>query len=63
MRKEYTIITILENGKTLEPITRKTEKGMSDYANRMFSKYGENITVEVYCENSLGMYLFRTYHA
>ena len=62
--REYTMITTLANGKMLAPVTRKTEQGMSDYANRMFDKYGFEITVHVYCENSVGdIYLYTAYHA
>ena len=46
--KERYLITTLENGKTLATVCRNTEKGASDYANKMFSKYGEGITVEEY---------------
>lgn len=35
-----------------EIVTRKTANGISSYANRMFSKYGENVNVKV-------VYLYR----
>ena len=46
MGKERYLITTLANGKKFEPVVRMTEKGASDYANKMFAKYGEAITVE-----------------
>jgi hypothetical protein len=50
MKKNNTrfLFTTLENGKQLAMVTRQTEKGASDYANRMFKKYGDFITVEEY---------------
>ena len=64
MKREYTMITTLANGTTLAPVTRKSEEAMSNYANRMFAKYGEEITVDVYCETSMGdFFLYTTYHA
>lgn len=46
-KRDYIITTILGNGKHLKPVIRKTEKGISDYANRMYRKYGDEVTVEV----------------
>lgn len=48
------IATYVNAGGTIstEIVTRKTANGISSYANRMFSKYGENVNVKV-------VYLYR----
>lgn len=48
------IATYINAGGTIstEIVTRKTANGISSYANRMFSKYGENVNVKV-------VYLYR----
>lgn len=64
MNREYILTTTLENGETLKPVMRKTEKGISNYANKMFSKYGEYVTVEVgFFDNALNWIPHCTYHA
>lgn len=64
MKREYILTTILEDGKALKPVMRKTEKGISEYANRMFRKYGEAVTVEVgFFDNCLNWIQYCTYHA
>ena len=64
MNKEYILTTILGNGETLKPVMRKTEKGVSNYVNKMFRKYGESVTVEVgFFDNSLNWIPYCTYHA
>ena len=45
--KDYIIQTILGSGRRLKPVIRRTKKGVSDYANRMYDKYGDDVTVEV----------------
>lgn len=39
---------IKEDGKSLKPVIRNTEKGRGKYANKAFNKYGDNVTVEEY---------------
>lgn len=64
MTRDYFITTILGNGKTLNPVIRKTEKGISNYANKMFRKYGEQTTVEVdYLDDNFNIKRYCTYHA
>ncbi len=48
MKRDVWMVTTLENGKTLEPVIRNTEKGQSDYANRMWNRYGDGVTVRQY---------------
>lgn len=48
MKKMVFMQTIKEDGTRLKPVIRNTEKGRSDYANRMYKKYGEGVTVEEY---------------
>jgi hypothetical protein len=64
MKTDFIIITILGNGKTLKPVIRKTEKGISDYANKMYRKYGDDVTVEVdYLDDNFNLKRYCTYHA
>ena len=65
-RTDSICTTILGNGKHLKPVIRTTQKGISDYANRMYNKYGDDVTVEVghFDEsNGLNWILDCTYHA
>jgi hypothetical protein len=39
---------IKEDGTSLKPVIRNTEKGQSDYANRAYNKYGDGVTIEQY---------------
>ena len=49
MKKFDTWMQIIkEDGKSLTPVIRNTEKGQSDYANKAYRKYGEQVTVEQY---------------
>ena len=48
MKNDIWMMTIKPNGKALTPVIRNTEKGRSDYANKMFRKYGDEVTVEEY---------------
>lgn len=48
MKRTVFMQAIKEDGKRLTPVVRNTEKGRSDYANRMYRKYGEGVTVEEY---------------
>jgi hypothetical protein len=64
MKTDFIITTILGNGKTLKPVIRKTEKGISDYANKMYRKYGDDVTVEVdYLDDNFNLKRYCTYHA
>lgn len=64
MKRDYFITTILGNGKMLKPVIRKTEQGISDYANKMYRKYGDEVTVEVdYLDENLNIKRYCTYHA
>lgn len=64
MKTDFIITTILGNGKTLKPVIRKTEKGISDYANNMYRKYGDDVTVEVdYLDDNFNLKRYCTYHA
>lgn len=48
MKKEIYMVTELESGKILAPVIRNTAKGQSNYANRMWNKYGDGVTVRQY---------------
>lgn len=64
MTRDYIITTILGNGKALKPVIRRTEKGISDYANMMYRKYGDDVTVEVdYLDDNFNLKRYCTYHA
>ena len=66
MKTTYILTTILGNGKHLKPVIRTTEKGISAYANRMYNKYGDEVTVDVGHfddTNGLKWILDTTYHA
>lgn len=39
MKRTYIMTVIFADGTRLKPVIRMTEKGMNDYANRMFLKY------------------------
>ena len=38
---------VTNEGRMHAPVIRRTAKGVSTYANRMFEKYGEGVEVEV----------------
>ena len=60
----HVLITELPNGKELKPVTRMTEKGASDYANRMFNKYGEEVRVhETIMDKSFNIVVRNTWQA
>lgn len=65
MKKDYICTVIFDDtNKTLKPVIVRTEKGISGYANRMYKKYGDNITVEVgYFDNNFNWIKYCTYHA
>lgn len=46
MNNTHCLTTILPSGKSLKSVTRKTDKGSSNYANAMFRKYGEDVIVK-----------------
>lgn len=48
MKTDTWMIVIKEDGKTLTPVIRNTEKGRSNYANRMYRKYGDGMKIEQY---------------
>ncbi len=49
MKKVDTWVQIIkEDGTRLTPVIRNTEKGISNYANKAYRKYGEQVTVEQY---------------
>ena len=71
MKHDYVITAIFE-GKAFKPVIRKTEKGVSDYANRMYRKFynkygyrGEcGLTVEFgYFNDNMDWIPCGTYHA
>ena len=41
MKRTYIMTVIFADGTSLKPVIRMTEKGMSDYANRMFRHYAQ----------------------
>lgn len=66
-KRDYILqVTFEDTGKRLKPVMRRTEKGISNYANKMYCKYGECIRVDVgYFEtkNGLEWVDVMTYHA
>ena len=64
MKRETYLQTITPSGKRLAPVCRTTEKGISDYANRMFRKYGDEVTVEeYYFDENMNLIQCGTWHA
>lgn len=65
MKKHETWMQIIkEDGTTLKPVIRNTEKGQSDYANRAYNKYGDQVTVEQYhFDDNCNIVLDCTWHA
>lgn len=50
--------------KRLMPVLKHTAQGVSAYANRMYNKYGDNVTVRVsYFDSDWSLKLYTTYHA
>lgn len=48
MKRDYVCTVIFDDtGDTLKPVIRKSEKSVSTYCNRMYDKYGDNISVDV----------------
>ena len=61
---DYICQVIFDNGKSLKPVIRKTERGIGNYANRMFRKYGDTMRVEVgYFNEKVEWVLTGTWHA
>lgn len=48
MKTTYYMQTIKPDGKTLKPVIKQTEEVQSKYANKMYNKYGDKVTVELY---------------
>lgn len=65
MKKADTWMQIIkEDGTRLTPVIRNTEEGQSRYANRVYNKYGEQVTVEQYYFSTNGKcILVATWHA
>lgn len=65
MEKKITIMhTQKPDGTWLKPVIRNTEKGQSAYANRMWNKYGDEVTVEQgYFDDNFNWVLETTWHA
>lgn len=50
--------------KRYTPVMKHTAQGISSYANAMYRKYGDDVTVEVgYFDNDLNYHKYVTYHA
>lgn len=64
-KQNYFMIFTMRGFEIIDSTMRKTEKGMSNHANKMFKKFGEDITVEVYQCTMYedDMHLYATYHA
>ena len=64
MKNTTYILTAYTSKRTFKPVIRKTEKGISAYANRMYNKYGDDVTVEVgYFDDNFNWVLKETWHA
>lgn len=72
MKKHYIMTVIFADGTHLNPVIRMTEKGMSDYANKMFRKYwnmkgqefAEGMRVEAgYFDENMEWHLVNTWAA
>lgn len=66
MKKQMMVFmqTIKEDGTRLAPVMRNTEKCRSDYANRMYKKYGDGVTVEEYTiTDDMKIKILNTWHA
>ncbi len=51
-------------GKHLKPVMKHTAQGVSSYANQMWSRYGDAVTVEVgYFDQEFNWKTYCTYHA
>jgi hypothetical protein len=58
------ICTTYTSGKRYKPVIRHTAQGVSSYANAMYSKYGDDTTVEIgYFDHDLNWHDYCTYHA
>ena len=68
-KRTYWMMVKFDDGTCLKPVIRNTEKGQSDYANRMYRKYeekglGDHITVEKYhFDDALNVVTDATWHA
>ena len=50
--------------KSYKPVIRKSAAAVSRYANAMYSKYGDDVAVEVgYFDNNLTYHVYCTYQA
>lgn len=58
------ICTASTSKKTYKPVVKHTAQGISSYANSMYSKYGDDVTVEVgYFDDNLNWCKYCTYGA
>ena len=58
------ICTTHTGRKNLKPIVKHTAQGVSNYANAMYRKYGDDVAVEVgYFDNDMNWHLYITYQA
>lgn len=60
----FFICTAYTSKRRYKPVTKSTAQGVSAYANKMYRKYGDNITIEVgYFDNDMNWKTYCTYHA
>ncbi|MBE6843225.1 MAG: hypothetical protein E7510_10420 [Ruminococcus sp.] len=58
------ICTVSTSTKKYKPVLRHTAQGVSSYANLMYSKYGDDTSVNVgYFDDNLNWFDYCTYHA
>lgn len=58
------ICSTFTSKKRYAPVMKHTAQGISSYANAMYRKYGDDVTVEVgYFDNDLNYHKYVTYHA
>lgn len=60
--KHTFILVTYVNDKRYKPVIRKTKKGVSDYVNRMFLKYGDDTIIKVaYIDENFTYHDYTTY--
>lgn len=58
------ICTTKNENKWYKPVMKHTAQGVSAYANKMYSKYGDSVQVEVgYFDNNCDWHTYTTYCA
>lgn len=58
------ICTTHNGGKRYKPVMKHTAQGVSAYANDMYNKYGDNVSVEVgYFDHNFNWHTYCTYNA